>query len=56
MAKVKEGARSDLSGKAYGLVYEQFNGEVYTRILPKRKMDGWTPGMLRPPGAFQAGQ
>jgi hypothetical protein len=47
MAKVKEGARSDLSGKADGLVYVQFNGGVYTRKLPKRKKEAWTPGMLQ---------
>lgn len=42
MAKVKEGARSNLSGKADGLVYVQFNGGVYTRKLPKRKKDAWS--------------
>ncbi|HLN73169.1 MAG TPA: hypothetical protein VK205_07720 [Prolixibacteraceae bacterium] len=46
MAKVKEGARLQLSGKADGLVYVQFNGGVYTRKLPKRKKEAWTPGML----------
>ena len=45
MAKVKDGARSQLSGKADGLVYVQFNGGVYTRKLPNRKKDAWTPGM-----------
>ena len=46
MAKVKEGARTMLSGKADGLVYVQFNGGAYTRKVPKRKKDAWTPGML----------
>src|SRR5665647_2401555 len=46
MAKVKEGARSALSGKADGLVYVQFNGGTYTRNIPHRKKDTWTPGML----------
>lgn len=45
MAKVKDGARSQLSGKADGLVYVQFNGGVYARRLPQRKEDKWTPGM-----------
>jgi hypothetical protein len=45
MAKVKDGARSQLSGKADGLVYVQFNGGVYARKLPTRKKDTWTPGM-----------
>ena len=47
MARVKEGARSDLSGKADGRVYVQFNGGVYTRKLPQRKKEAWTPGMLQ---------
>lgn len=47
MAKVKEGARSDLSGKAEGLVYVQFNGGVYTRRLPRWKKESWSPGMLQ---------
>jgi len=46
MAKVKEGARTMLSGKADGLVYVQFNGGTYTRKVPKRKKDAWSPGML----------
>jgi len=46
MAKVKEGARSMLSGKADGLVYVQFNGGTYTRNVPHRKKDSWTPRML----------
>ncbi|HLN75015.1 MAG TPA: hypothetical protein VK205_17105 [Prolixibacteraceae bacterium] len=47
MAKVKEGASSDLSGKADGRVYVQFKGGVYTRRLPKWNKDSWTPGMLQ---------
>ena len=47
MAKVKEGARSDLSGKADGLVYVQSKWGVYTRKPPTLKKDSWTPGMLR---------
>lgn len=47
MAKVMEGARLGLSGKADGLVYVRFNGEVYTRKLPKRKKEAWTPGMIQ---------
>jgi hypothetical protein len=46
MAKVKEGASSDLSGKADGRVYVQYKGGVYTRSLPKWKKDSWTKGML----------
>ena len=46
MAKVEGGARSMLSGKADGLVYVKFNGGTYTRKVPKRKKDAWTPGML----------
>lgn len=46
MATVMDGARLQLSGKADGLVYVQFNGGVYTRKLPKRKKEAWTPGML----------
>lgn len=46
MAKVKDGAHSQLSGKADGLVYVQFNGGVYAQKLPKRKKETWTPGML----------
>lgn len=47
MAKVTDGSRSHLSGKADGLVYVRFNGEVYTRKLPKRKKEAWTRGMLQ---------
>jgi hypothetical protein len=46
MAKVMDGARSTLSGKADGLVYVQFNGGTYTRRLPQRKKDSSTRGML----------
>jgi len=46
MAKVLDGARAGLSGKADGLVYVHFNGETYTRKLPHRKKDSATPGML----------
>jgi len=46
MAKVKEGARSMLSGKADGLVYVQFSGGAYTRKVPQRNKDSWTPRML----------
>ena len=41
-----DSTRSNLSGKADGLVYVHFNGGVYTRKLPIRKKDAWTPGML----------
>ena len=47
MAKVKDGSRSGLSGKADGMVYVRFNGETYTRKLPQRKKEAWTPGMLQ---------
>lgn len=47
MAKVKDGARAGLSGKADGLVYVQFNGGTHTRRLPRRNKDSWTPGMLQ---------
>jgi len=47
MAKVEDGSRSQLSGKADGLVYVRFNGGVYTRKIPKWKKESWTPGMLK---------
>jgi len=47
MAKVKDNVRKGFSGKAEGLVYVNFNGETYTRSLPHRKKDAWTPGMLQ---------
>lgn len=47
MAKVLEGARSDFSGKADGLVYVKLNGEVYTRKLPKWKKESFSKGMLQ---------
>jgi len=47
MAKVKDGVRSTFSGKADGLVYVQLNGETYTRRLPQRKKEAWTPGMFQ---------
>lgn len=47
MAKVMEGARASFSGKADGVVYVRLNGEVYTRKLPKRKKEAWTPGMIK---------
>lgn len=47
MAQVKGGMGAMLSGKVEGLVYVQFNGGTYTRKLPHRKKDAWTPGMLQ---------
>jgi hypothetical protein len=46
MAKVKEGSGLELSGKADGRVYVQFNGGTYTRSLPRRTKDSVTPSML----------
>ena len=46
MAQVTGGMGSMLSGKVGGLVYVQFNGGTYTRKVPRRKKDAWTPGML----------
>jgi len=46
MARITNNARKGFSGKAEGLVYVQLNGETYTRSLPHRKKDAWTPGML----------
>ena len=47
MAKVEDGSRSQLSGKADGLVYVRFNGGVYTRKIPKWKKESFTRGMLK---------
>jgi len=43
MAKVLGGIGSNLSGKAEGTVFVQFNGGVYTRRAPQYKKDSWTP-------------
>jgi hypothetical protein len=47
MAKVIEGSRSQLSGKADGQVYVRLNGEVYTRKLPKWTKNSYSKGMLQ---------
>lgn len=47
MAKVIEGSRSQLSGKADGQVYVRLNGEVYTRKLPKWTKNSFSKGMLQ---------
>lgn len=47
MAKVMDGSRLQLSGKADGQVYVRYNGGVYTRKLPKWKKESFTRGMLQ---------
>lgn len=46
MARVTEGNRTGLSGKAEGMVYVKVNGETIVRKAPSFKKDSFTPGML----------
>lgn len=46
MARVTEGSRSGLSGKADGMVYSNVNGQTIVRKAPRFKKDSFTPGML----------
>ena len=46
MAQVTGGMGLKLAGKVGGLVYVQLNGGTYTRKLPHRKKEMWTPRML----------
>ena len=46
MAQVTDGMGLGLVGKVGDLVYVPFNGGRYTRRVPRRTNDSWTPRML----------